>query len=72
MANEIESISYIKLNDGQNHPIDAVTLGGKSASAFQNKGLVTHIDSTSDDEHYPSAKCMYTLIGDIEARLSNI
>ena len=28
MANEIESISYINLGNGVNHPIDAVTVGG--------------------------------------------
>lgn len=30
MANDIETISYINLGDGQNHPIDAVTVGGKT------------------------------------------
>ena len=72
MANEVETISYIKLSDGENHPIDAVTVGGKAASAFQEKNLVTSVSSTSTDTQYPSAKCVYTLIGDIETRLSNI
>lgn len=30
MANDIETISYINLGDGENHPIDAVTVGGKT------------------------------------------
>ena len=30
MADNIETISYIKTNDGQDHPIDAVTVGGKT------------------------------------------
>ena len=30
MANDVETISYINLGDGQNHPIDAVTVGGKT------------------------------------------
>ena len=67
-----ESISYINLGDGENHPIDAVTVGGKSAIDFQENRIVTRIDSSSDDEHYPSAKCMYDIIGELERRLSNI
>ena len=73
MANEIETISYINLGDGQNHPIDAVTVGGKAVSELQSAdGLVTTINASSDDQHYPSAKCMWDIIGDIETRLSNI
>ena len=54
MANTPESISHIQI--GQDvHPIDAVTLGGKSASEFQANGLVKSINSSSDDDHYPSA-----------------
>ena len=61
-----ESISYINLGDGENHPIDAVTVGGKSAIDFQEKSmLVTTINASSDDEHYTS----YTVLGDIESRL---
>ena len=68
-----ESISYINLGDGENHPIDSVTVGGKSAIDFQEKSmLVTTINASSDDEHYPSAKAVYTVLGDIESRLQNI
>ena len=69
---EKESISYINLGDGENHPIDAVTVGGKSANAFQESKLVTAINASSDDEHYPSAKAVYTVLGDIESRLQKI
>lgn len=72
MAKDIETISYIDLGDGDQHPIDAVTVGGKAASAFQESKIVTSISSSSDDEHYPSAKCMWDIIGNIETRLSNI
>lgn len=72
MANEPMTIQYIDLGDGERHPIDAVTVGGKSASDFQESKLVTSINSSSDDEHYPSAKCIYDIIGDLESRLSNI
>lgn len=63
MANEPESISYINLSDDINHPINAVTVGEKSASDLLNKdGLVTSINASSDDEHYPSAKCVHDII----------
>lgn len=72
MATENEkSIQYINLGDGQgNRPIDAITVGGKSAAEIGD--LVTSIDSNSTDSQYPSAKCVYDLIGDLETRLSNI
>jgi len=72
MATENEkSIQYINLGDGQgDRPIDAVTVGGKSAAEIGT--LVTSIDSSSTDSEYPSAKCVYDLMGDLETRLSNI
>ena len=72
MANEPMTIQYIDLGDGEKHPIDAITVGGKSATDFQENRIVTSIDSSSDDEHYPSAKAVYTVLGDIESRLQNI
>lgn len=66
-----KSIQYINLGDGEgNRPIDAITIGGKSATEIGD--LVTSIDSSSTDEQYPSAKCVYDLIGTLETRLSNI
>lgn len=72
MATENEkSIQYINLGDGQgDRPIDAVTVGGKSAAEIGT--LVTSIDSSSTDSEYPSAKCVYDLMGNLETRLSNI
>lgn len=72
MANEIEVISYINPGDGKQHPIDAVTVGGKSADDFQQNNIVTTIDSNSTDSQYPSAKCVWDIIGNMETRLSNI
>jgi hypothetical protein len=42
------------------------------SSLYQKKALVTSISSTSTDNEYPSAKCVYDLIGDIETILHNI
>lgn len=82
MANTPETISYINLGDGQgDHPIDAVTVGGKTVSEiktdfeddFQLKSnIVTSVSSTSTDTEYPSAKCVYDILGNLERRLGNI
>ena len=69
MADTPESIQKIKIGN-EEHPIDAVSVGGKTINQIGE--LVTSIDAESTDEQYPSAKCMYDLIGDIEERLSNI
>ena len=61
MANP-ETISYIKINE-EEHPIDAVTLGGKSASDFQEAGkIVQSISASSTADQIPSAKCIYDII----------
>ena len=76
MANTPESISHIQI--GQDvHPIDAVSVGGKTLenlqSDFQLKSnMVTSLSSSSTDSQYPSAKLVYDILGDIERRLSNI
>ena len=46
-----ESISYINLGDGENHPIDAVTVGGKSASEYlTNSDIVDALTFTNTDK----------------------
>lgn len=70
MANTPETISYINFGDGEPHPIDAVSVGGKTINQIGE--LVTSIDSSSTDSQYPSAKCMYDIIGELESRLSGI
>ena len=64
MANTIESISYIQLNDGLDpHPIDAVSIEGKLISDFQEAGkIVQTISASSTDDEIPSAKCIYELV----------
>lgn len=72
MADIPQSIQKINLGDGQgDHPIDAVTIGGKTLSELQQNMLVTTLDD-ADDYHYPSAKCIYDEIGELENRLKNI
>ena len=64
MANTIESISYIQLNDGLDpHPIDAVSIEGKLISDFQEAGkIVQTISASSTHDEIPSAKCIYELV----------
>ena len=35
-------------------------------------GIVTEISNTSDNFHYPSAKCVYDLVGDVESILTTL
>ena len=57
-----ETISYININ-GNEHPIDACSIDGKNDEYFQESGkLVNHISSSSTDDEYPSAKCLYDMI----------
>lgn len=35
-------------------------------------GIVTSLSNTSDDFHYPSAKCMYDMVGDVESILATL
>lgn len=42
-------------------------------SLFQTKAnLTTTLSASSTDEQYPSAKCVYDIIGDVETLLSAI
>jgi hypothetical protein len=60
-----QTITHVKVNEDE-HPIDAMSIEGKSKTAFQESGkLVTTISASSDDQHYPSAKCLYDIIGDL-------
>ncbi|MBQ7660150.1 MAG: hypothetical protein IJS26_05410 [Alphaproteobacteria bacterium] len=63
------------------------TLGGNSASnsvvssqaavkayadTKQTSNLVTSLSSASTDAQYPSAKCVYDLLGDVESAINTI
>lgn len=68
---DIETITHIKVGDII-HPIETQTLNGKTADNFQIKNLVTEINASSTDTQYPSAKCVYDLMVNIETLLSKI
>ena len=71
MADTPQPISKIIIGD-KKHPIDAVTLGGKQPSEYQENHLVTSINASSTDEEYPSAKCMWDIYGVVLNELTNI
>ena len=50
------------------HPYFHGVLAGKQDVS----NLVTQISSASTDTQYPSAKCMYDIVGNIEALLSEV
>jgi len=65
MAENIKSIQYIRMNDGD-YSFDAVTIGGKSVEEIGE--LVTSINGESTNSQYPSAKCLYKMIYGIQQR----
>ena len=51
----------------------ATTIGKAEWDAKQDvANLVTSLSASSTDTQYPSAKCVYDLVGDVESLLSNI
>ena len=48
--------------------LNSFTLNGEVTLA--NIGLVTSVSSTSTDTEFPSAKCMYDALGDVESALT--
>lgn len=55
--------------------ITKITVGNttynvKDASAEKSSNKVTSVSSSSTNTQYPSAKCVYDLVGDIETLLA--
>jgi hypothetical protein len=68
---DIQTINKIKIGD-TTYDVQTSTLGGLTPDKYQANNLVTSVSETSDDTHYPSAKCVYDLMCDIETLLSKI
>lgn len=52
---------------------NVMTGGGGTIGDYQTKSnLVTSLSASSTDTQYPSAKCVYDLIGDVETLLSQV
>lgn len=68
---DIETINKIKIGDTL-YNVRTETLNGLTADNYQTNNIVTSVDENSDNIHYPSAKCVYDLMCDIETLLSQI
>jgi hypothetical protein len=61
MANDPETISYINFGDGEgNHPIDAVTVGGKVAPS--DSDLLPSVTSTDNGKVLRVINGVWTLV----------
>ena len=49
-----------------------IQLDATPANVQTKDNLVTSISASSTDEQYPSAKCMYVIVGDIETLLQSV
>lgn len=57
--------------------ISKITVGNttynvKDASAEKSSNKVTSVSSSSTDTQYPSAKCVYDLVGNVETLLASL
>lgn len=66
---------------GGNSASDSVVSSQKAVKAYVNgvttnmqttANLVTSVSSASSDSQYPSAKCVYDIVGDIESAINTI
>jgi len=55
------SIQKIYVN-GEEHPIDAITLNSHPASDFQEGGKIVSVSASSQTDEMPSAKSVYEII----------
>lgn len=73
MANEIQTIKKVNVG-GIDYYIETDTLDGHESSYYQEKSnLVTTFEGNENaNDKYPSAKCVYDMVGTIEAMLRQI
>lgn len=64
------AVKYICIPKLTTYPVVSQTIKLGELETSENR--VTVVNSTSDDEHYPTAKAVYDYVGSIEAALDNI
>lgn len=64
MSNSENIIQKIKIGETQ-YSLDSIKLDGKTSDEYQEDNLVTTISSKSTTSQYPSAACLYRLVGDL-------
>lgn len=70
----LSSVGQSVLNDFANTSLSNLSVDGELVLASKENvsNKVTSISDESTDEEYPSAKCMYDLIGNLESALEDI
>lgn len=68
------NVFLLEVEDDTNYVIRGMTNGldGVAANAQITENLVTSISGSSTDTQYPSAKCVYDIVGDIETLLQSV
>ena len=52
--------------------VGSTTYNVKDANAEKSSNKVTSVSSSSTDTQYPSAKCVYDLVGNVETLLASL
>lgn len=71
-ARNTGKVSGIKGNAESSYRIGDVNLTPANVGAAALSDLVTSLSSSSTNSQYPSAKCVYDIIGDVETLLAAI
>lgn len=67
-------VFLIETDDETSYAVSGITNGldGINIDPQTKTNLVTSVSSSSTDTQYPSAKCVYDIIGDVETLLQNV
>lgn len=68
---EVDAVN-VDLENGGNVQDEINTINSRINSCEYLNNKVTSIDENSTDIQYPSAKCIYNLLGDVESLLDNL
>ena len=69
-ATDATNAKNLKKSDGTTISADSINTKLENMEDITNK--VTTLDSSSTDTQYPSAKCVYDLVGDVESLLASL
>lgn len=67
ILNDMTEAQFAQLNN-----VDSNQLYLTEDTSESTTNKVTSLSSSSTDDQYPSAKCVYDLVGDVESLLNNI
>lgn len=67
ILNDMTEAQFAQLNN-----VDSNQLYLTEDTSESTTNKVTSLSNSSTDDQYPSAKCVYDLVGDVESLLNNI